>query len=301
MNDRISCKELYHWIDEKREFILVDVLPQEYYAARHIPGARNACVYEIAFPDLVRSVTEDTGSLIIVYDSSNRSKASCWAAEKLAAMGYGKILILSGGIEEWEGSGYPVDILGPEPEDEPSLADRPYSVDREKSSVEWTGRNINTKHTGTIDISGGELIVRNGQLAGGSITLDMGTIRNQNLQDSTLNMLLVKHLMSEDFFCVERFPSAGFEVTGCQFLEQSTPGTPNYLLTGKLTLKGISKEITVPAFVSPGEGGTIKAQSWFDIDRTEWNIIYGSGKLFEKLGMHLVNDKITLELFLTAS
>jgi polyisoprenoid-binding protein YceI/rhodanese-related sulfurtransferase len=300
MINSISCKELYQWIDEKREFILIDVLPREYYEARHIPGAGNACVYEIVFPDLIKVITQDKKSIIVTYDSSNRSKASLCAAEKLVAMGYGSIYTLSGGIEEWEGSGYPVDISGPEPEDEPILADRSYAIDREKSSVEWTGRNINTKHSGAIDISRGELVVKDGRVTGGSITIDMQTIRNLNIQDRKLNALLVKHLMSDDFFDVGRFPSAGFEITECALLEPSSAGTPNYLMTGILTIKGVSREISIPSFISAGEGGVIRAQAWFDIDRTDWNVNYGSGKLFERLGMHLVNDKISLEFFLTA-
>ena len=40
-------------------------------------------------------------------------------------------------------------------------------------------------------------------------------------------------------------------------------------------------------------------QGVMEIDRTRWNVMYGSGTFFEKLGMHLVNDLIALELFIT--
>jgi polyisoprenoid-binding protein YceI len=71
-------------------------------------------------------------------------------------------------------------------------------------------------------------------------------------------------------------------------------------MKGVLTIKGTSKELTFPAMIAPGENGSIQAQACLSIDRTEWNITYGSGKLFEKLGMHLVNDIISLELYITA-
>ena len=46
--------------------------------------------------------------------------------------------------------------------------------------------------------------------------------------------------------------------------------------------------------------GRFVAQAHFDFDRTLWNVVYGSGRLFEKLGMHLVNDLISLQLKIVA-
>jgi len=127
----------------------------------------------------------------------------------------------------------------------------------------------------------------------------MRTIKNCDLQDQEENNLLVCHLKSEDFFDVERFPTAGFELLTCEVLFDATPGSSNYFINGELTLKDVKRAISIPAIIVPGENGSIRAQAHFDIDRTEWNIAYGSGKLFEKLGMHLVNDTISLELFIT--
>nr|HOP41334.1 YceI family protein [Geobacteraceae bacterium] len=90
--------------------------------------------------------------------------------------------------------------------------------------------------------------------------------------------------------------SARFDLIECGVLVGATPGSPNYFVKGNLTIKGVSKEVSIPAVIVPGEDGCIRAQAWFDIDRTGWNVSYGSGKLFEKLGMHLVNDTISLEL-----
>jgi len=299
MMHTISCKELYQWITEERTFIIIDTLPPEFYQSRHIAGAHNACVFEMNFLDQVREITRDTNSCIVLYDSSNRSQGSACAAEKLSAIGFNQIFTLSGGIEEWEGSGYPVTIGGPEIEEKPTLSDGVHPIDCAQSSIEWTGRNIIRKHFGTIDISGGEITVKDGDVTAGSITLDMRTIKNCDLQDQEENNLLVCHLKSEDFFDVERFPTAGFELLTCEVLFDATPGSSNYFINGELTLKDVKREISIPAIIVPGENGSIRAQAHFDIDRTEWNIAYGSGKLFEKLGMHLVNDTISLELFIT--
>jgi polyisoprenoid-binding protein YceI len=127
----------------------------------------------------------------------------------------------------------------------------------------------------------------------------MTSITNTDLADKDLNSLLIRHLKSDDFFDVERYPEANFELTEGGPLVGATPGSPNYFIRGKLTIKGITKEFSIPAVIVPGENGGIKAHAYFDIDRTEWNVLYGSGKLFERLGMHLVNDLISLELIIT--
>lgn len=300
MNSQITCKELFQWISEEKDFIIIDVLPPEYYGSRHIPGAANACVYEMTFLDTIREITTDKKRRIVVYDSSNRSRASACAVEKLNAAGFREVFELAGGIEEWEGSGYPVDVLGPDMDEEPALTDGVHPVDCGNSRLEWTGRNICKKHWGAIDISGGEIVVKNGMIVGGFVTMDMRSIRDSDLADEQLNGLLIRHLMSDDFFDVENHPTASFEIIQCGLDKGATPGTPNYLVKGMLTIKGTAKEVTIQAIIAPGENAGIQAQGCFSIDRTEWNIAYGSGKLFEKLGMHLVNDMISLELFISA-
>lgn len=300
MENLITCKVLHLWISEERDFIIIDVLPPECYGSRHLPGARNACVYEVTFLDQVKRITGDRDKPIVVYDSSHRSKASGCAVQKLKAAGYRKVMELCGGIEEWEGSGYPVEICGPELEEEPALADGVRSIDCGSSRVEWAGRNLVKKHHGTIGISGGELVVRDGLVTGGTIAIDMRTIRNIDLADAEENSQLIRHLKSDDFFDVEQFPSAAFELVDCGTLVGATPGSPNHFIKGKLTIKGVTRELSLPAIIVPGDDGTVKAHACFDIDRTEWNVFYGSGKLFEWLGMHLVNDSITLEMFITA-
>ncbi len=301
MDNRMTCKDLNLWIVEERDFIILDVLPSECYGSRHIPGARNACVYEVTFLDQVKQITQDLEKPIVVYDSSHRSKASGCAAGKLVDAGFRKVMELSGGIEEWEGSGYPVEICGPDLEEEQALRDGVRNIDCKASRVEWAGRNIVKKHYGTIGVSGGEIVVKDGLVTGGTIAIDMQSIRDIDLTDKEENSLLIRHLKSDDFFDVERFPSAVFKMVECGLLVGATPGSPNHFIKGELTIKGVTRELAVPAIIAPGDDGSVKAHACFDIDRTEWNVFYGSGKLFERLGMHLVHDTITLEMFISAN
>jgi len=300
MKNTITCIELNQWINEERDFVILDVLPPEYYGSRHIPRALNACVYEMTFLDQLRELVRDANTCIVVYDSSAKSMASACAARKLAAAGYQQVLELLGGMDEWEGSGYPVDVVGPDIDEEAVITDGLHQVDRSMSRLEWIGRNIWKRHHGTISIKDGELRFEKGVLDGGWVTMDMGTIKDVDLEDDTLNALLIRHLSSDDFFDAEHYPTAKFEVMECSAIPGATPGTPNCAIKGTLTIKDISREILIHASVVAGENGSVLAHSCFDIDRTQWNINYGSGKIFEKLGMHLVNDIISLELFLTA-
>lgn len=71
-------------------------------------------------------------------------------------------------------------------------------------------------------------------------------------------------------------------------------------VAGSLTIKETFRSICFPAMVALQEDGTLKAQTAFNLDRTLWNVRYGSGRLYERLGMHLVNDLISIELFIVA-
>jgi polyisoprenoid-binding protein YceI len=180
------------------------------------------------------------------------------------------------------------------------LRDGTYRLDPSASVLEWTGRNFNNRHYGRIPFKGGEIVIGGGELRRGEITLDMTGISNLDLQDETYRQMLVSHLKSDDFFAVDRYPAASIAISGWQPIVGATQGTPDHTVQGELTIKGITRQITFPAAVAPQEDGSLKAQAAFGMDRTAWNITYGSGRLFEKLGMHLVHDRIDIELFLVA-
>jgi polyisoprenoid-binding protein YceI len=175
-----------------------------------------------------------------------------------------------------------------------------YAIDTEKSVVEWRGRNINNLHFGRITISGGEVATSNGLPVSGRFVLDMNTITNLDLQDEGWRGMLHKHLKSEDFFDVERFPTASFEVRGADAISGATPGTANTEIAGVLTIKDTARPLCFPAMIAAQEDGILKAQAAIDLDRTLWDVSYGSGKLYERLGMHLVHDLISIELFIVA-
>jgi rhodanese-related sulfurtransferase len=278
---------------------LIDVLLPEDFASRHIAGAENACVYEMVFLDRIAECVPDHDTTIVVYDDSGTTLAARTAREKLERAGYHKVVILEGGLQAWQAAGLEVESGAPEPLPD-ALRDGVYDIDTGKSVVEWTGRNINNRHYGRISIAGGNVVIKGGLPVSGRFELDMNTIANQDLQDEGWRGMLHRHLKSEDFFDVERYPTATFELLGAAAIVGATPGTPNWELTGSLTVKGTTRPLCFSAVIAAQADGTLKAQAALDLDRTLWNVCYGSGKLYERLGMHLVNDVISVDLFIVA-
>jgi hypothetical protein len=66
--------------------------------------------------------------------------------------------------------------------------------------------------------------------------------------------------------------------------------------TGTLTLRGVTNEVSFRARVAPHREGGLALQARFDLDRTRWGSLYGSGRFFARLGMHLVDDAVSLDV-----
>lgn len=298
MNTTITAPELKQLI-AAGSVSLIDVLLPEDYACRHIAAAGNACVYEMVFLERIAECVADPERTIVVYDDSGTTLAARSAKEKLERSGYRNVAILEGGLQAWLAAGFPIEsgIAAPAAA---IVRDGAYQIDTEKSVVEWIGRNINNRHYGRITISAGDLAVKNGLPLAGRFVLDMDSLANLDLQDEGWRGMLHRHLKSDDFFDVERFPTAIFELRGAAAIAGATPGTPNVEIAGTLTLKGSTHPLRFPAMIAPQADGLLKAQAVLDLDRTLWNVHYGSGKLYERLGMHLVNDLISIELFIAA-
>ncbi|HEY4743746.1 MAG TPA: rhodanese-like domain-containing protein [Desulfuromonadaceae bacterium] len=300
MTSSVSPQELHDISTGGTPVTIIDTLPPEYWECGHIPGAVNACVYEMVFLEKVAASTSDHAMPIVVYGSSDRSRGAAVAAEKLTRAGYTNIRELAGGIEAWESAGFPLEPTGAQRVEEPVISAGRYLIKPELSRLEWMGRNVNNRHMGTIQLAGGEVHYGQDGFVGGAVTLAMDTIANLDLQDEEYRAMLIRHLMSDDFFNVVRYPSASYTIHGSETLPNAAPGAPNYLITGELELNGITRRLHLPTEVVPLGNGQLKAHAAIDLDRTLWGAIYGSGRFFEKLGIHLVSDMVSIELFLVA-
>ncbi|HEY9176858.1 MAG TPA: YceI family protein [Flavipsychrobacter sp.] len=174
-----------------------------------------------------------------------------------------------------------------------------YEANLSESKIEWVGTKPVGRHHGTFQLKDGELIVSGDELEGGSFVIDVASIKPDD-QDEEGNAKLQGHLKSEDFFHVEKYPESKFEITsiteGVQNTEDLVMKDATHTITGNLTMKGITKSITFPAKVYK-EGDKIMADANFNIDRTQWDIVYGND---QSLGDKFIRPEVNLQVHLVA-
>ena len=159
-------------------------------------------------------------------------------------------------------------------------------VNTEKSSVEWLGKKIGGQHEGNIQIKSGNLELKGDQIVAGNFVVDMTSITNTDLKDEGYNQKLVGHLKSDDFFGVEAFPTANFVVSKSSDFSNGTA-----TLTGYLTIKGNKESISFDV-VKVGNAYTAK----IEIDRSKFDVRYGSNSFFDNLGDKAIEDHFTLNI-----
>ncbi len=170
-----------------------------------------------------------------------------------------------------------------------------YKAIADESTIEWKGFKPTGTHTGTISIAEGSVSVNDGNIESGSFAIDMNSITVTDIPvEKEGNAKLTGHLKSADFFDVEAYPKAKFEVTGLETVDGKT------MLSGNLTMKETTNNISIPVTTSM-DGDTMKLTSeTFTIDRSKWNVKYGSKSFFDDLGDSFINDDIELKVNLVA-
>jgi polyisoprenoid-binding protein YceI len=174
------------------------------------------------------------------------------------------------------------------------------NVNTKKSTVFWTGKKVTGEHTGTLMLKSGSVDVLDSKPVGASLILDMNTIVVTDIKDPGTNAKLLGHLKSDDFFGVEKFAEGSFEATSFEPIEGAKDREPNYTVTGNLTLKGVTHEVSFPAMIAIN-GNKLVANGSAVFDRTKWNIRYGSGSFFEDLGDKAIYDEVELTFVLSAN
>ncbi|MBK7434823.1 MAG: YceI family protein [Chitinophagaceae bacterium] len=168
-------------------------------------------------------------------------------------------------------------------------------MDTAASTVIWTGTKPSGKHVGAVSISQGTLELKKKNIKSGNFTINMSSITDTDLQGKS-NSSLVGHLKSADFFDVEKFPTAVFELTGISELEAGKEvilDSATHTVSGNFTMKGIKQNISFPANITV-TGSQVRAKANFNLDRTLWGVNYGTanGK---------VSNDINLKLDITAN
>lgn len=174
-----------------------------------------------------------------------------------------------------------------------------YTVNTDKSEIKWTGKKVTGEHMGTLNLKEGELIVKDGMITGGSFIADMTTIVSTDLEGEYKGKL-EGHLKSEDFFHTAEHPHATFKISSVKQLKEKGKNGSNYEITGDLTIKGITQTVSFPAIISFKDDKLV-AIGFMTIDRTKFNVKYGSGQFFDDLGDKTIYDDFELQVRLAAS
>jgi len=172
-------------------------------------------------------------------------------------------------------------------------AAKTYKVQPQLSTLGWEGKAVTHGHNGTAQISNGELMVNGNQLVGGTVTVDMTTVKTTDIKDADSNTKFMGHINSDDFFSTSKFPTATFKITKVAYLKGAAADANNANITGDLTIKGKTNSITFPAKVGV-KNGVAAASGTATVDRTKYDIKYGSKSFFEGIGDKAIYDDFTL-------
>ena len=157
-------------------------------------------------------------------------------------------------------------------------------INTEKSKISWVGKKVTGEHSGTINFKEGTVVLKKGKLAGGSFTVNMTSIEVTDLKAGQGKEKLEGHLKADDFFGTEKYANAALD-----FKKITPKAKGTYTVTADLTIKGITKPVTFDLAVT-----TNTASTSFKVDRTKYDIKYGSGSFFDSLGDKAISDEFDL-------
>jgi polyisoprenoid-binding protein YceI len=174
-----------------------------------------------------------------------------------------------------------------------------FIVDTAASKIRFNGFGVGKNHPGKFKLSSGTVAVDNNQISGGNFVIN---IRSMDLEqkENIFRDKLRPHLMSGDFFDTDKFSTSRFEITSVEPYRSDDKDTSivegaNFNVSGNLTLKDVTRNITFPARIEMDDN-TLKGKANFDIDRTQWKMNYGNDKtLGDKFISETVNVKLDLE------
>jgi len=169
-----------------------------------------------------------------------------------------------------------------------------FQIHKTSSHVNWTGKKVLGLHTGTINIKSGFIEMEDDKLKESEVAIDMTSIMVTDIDDAKTNQEFKDHLLHDDFFDVHKHPTSHLKIAKATRLNNG-----EYKLDGTLTIKNLSHPITFTARVERFSD-TLHSLGEIVIDRTLYNIRYGSGKFINGLGDKLIYDEFVLQFKLIA-
>jgi polyisoprenoid-binding protein YceI len=171
-------------------------------------------------------------------------------------------------------------------------------VDAKASTFKWNAKKVTGEHSGTINIASGNIMVDKGTVTGGIVIVDMTSIDVTDLQGEYKGKL-EGHLKSEDFFSTEKNTQSILSIKKVEAIKGAKTAE-NFTVTADLTIKGITNQIQFPAIIVVN-GSSVIANADFMIDRTKWDIKYGSKSFIEGIGDKAIDNDFNVKVRLVAA
>ena len=168
-----------------------------------------------------------------------------------------------------------------------------YKVQPQLSTLGWEGKAVTHGHNGTMQFTGGDLQVRNNMVTGGTVTVDMKTMKATDITDAENHAKFVGHMTSDDFFGVATNPTSTFKITSIKPIAGAKADADNVTITGNMTIKGVTQSISFPAKAGV-KNGVAAVSGKATIDRTKFGLKYGSKSFFSSIGDKAINDTFDL-------
>lgn len=169
-----------------------------------------------------------------------------------------------------------------------------YQVDTDASSVEWFGEKVTGEHNGTVQLKEGSFTFTDGKLTAGTFMVDMTTIVDSDLEGEWKTKL-ENHLKSDDFFGAEKYPTSKFVIT-----DVVPQGPGKYKVKGDMTIKESTNQIQFTADLEEKDDQLV-GNAKVTIDRSKYNVRYGSGSFFDDLGDKTIYDNFDLDIKIVAN
>jgi len=160
-------------------------------------------------------------------------------------------------------------------------------IDVATSKIEWVGKKVTGQHSGIVNFKDGAVVLKAGKLVGGSFTVNMTSLTATDLTGEYKDKL-DGHLKADDFFGTTKFPTAALVIK-----KIGAKSANVYTATADLTIKGIKQPVTFDMTVNDDTATTT-----FNVDRTKYDIRYGSKSFFESIGDKAISDEFELKVTL---
>ncbi len=170
-----------------------------------------------------------------------------------------------------------------------------YTVDPQKTKIEYVGKKVTGQHNGTVDVKSGNLVFKGAELSAGEIIVDMNSMTVEDIKEKEYADKFLGHMKSEDFFNTQKYPESKLVI------KKTKKVGSDLEVSGDLTMIGKTQPVNFKVTDWKWSDKEVTGKAKLVLDRTKWDLRYGSGKFFKGLGDKMIHDdfELMIDLFAT--